>query len=224
MRTMKLRVESSFRRSAVVGVAVAALAAALSAAPLHAASAATWDGNVSPIIRDATARVTALPDKRINRWFDQKATADPDVARAALNAMPTGAHPKVARNLGNIQVIYGVAWPGEKSAPAVSLVLKYNKGVFTGYKKVSSPFIGSFGFAQPRYDMVRAIDRANWWVTDHPGKVPPSYRLDGAQLQKADAPPPTFKELRWVVTYADGPSIRQVLVYMNGRVEFGGRG
>lgn len=221
---MAALVTSSLRRSSTAVSAAGLLAVSLGAVPPTSASAATWDGNVSPIIKDATARVDALPDKRINRWFDQSPKAVPDVARAAVNALPTGAHAKVARNLGKGQVIYGVAWPDEKSAPAVSLVLKYRKGEFTGYKRVPSPFIGSFGFAQPRYDMVRAIDRSNWWVTDHPGKVPPSYRLDGAQLQKADAPPPTFKKLRWVVTYADGPSIRQVLVYMNGRVEFGGRG
>lgn len=221
---MNALVTSSLRRSSTAVAAVGVLAVSLGAVPLTPVSAATWDGNVSPIIRDATARVAALPDKRINRWFDQSPKAVPDVARAAVNALPTGAHAKVARNLGKVQVIYGVAWPDEKSAPAVSLVLKYRKGEFTGYKRVPSPFIGSFGFAQPRYDMVRAIDRANWWVTDHTGKVPPSFRLDSAQLQKADAPPPTLKKLRWVVTYADGPSIRQVLVYMNGRVEFGGRG
>lgn len=216
-------ISTRFRRgSAVVGLfAAGSLAfAALAFAP--SADAAKWDGNVGPLIKDSRLQLATLSDKKVNKWFGVPKRYAHDCTPAAVNALPTVQDPTKAKQLGKVQVIYNVIWPKMKNPPSATLTVLYRNGVFKKFVPVEDPFIGSFGFRVPKLDLPVAVKKANKYRKNHPAKIPPEYVLDGAQLQKADAPPPTLEKLRWVVTYLnEDDRLHQVLVYMNGKVEFG---
>lgn len=212
-------------RPPIVWGAASAAAIAICLTPatgVAAAAPVAWDGDVASVITDAQQRVAALSPKRVNRWFDMPAAAEVELGKAAVNALPTVKDPSSAQDLGRLQVIYSVSWPGRQGV-AASMYLRYRDGQFRGYRAVDDIFIGSFGFRKPRTDLVWTIRRSQKWATNHPGRIPSTYSLDSAQLQKADAPPPLTNRLRWVVTFADGALARQVLVYMDGCIEYGGR-
>ena len=209
-------------RPLIAGFAGIALGAALLALPVAPANAMRWDGNVAPMIKNAEQRVAALPQARINGWFGIPAGKKVELSKAAVNALPSAPDPTTGKGLGRLQVIYNVSWP-DLAGESASMYLRYKDGRFRGYKPKEGAFVGSFGFRTPKKDLEWTIDRAQKWVANHPGKVPSGYSLKVAQLQKADAPPPLGGTLRWVVTYGKDGMGRQVLVYMDGTVKFGGQ-
>ena len=199
-----------------------ALGAALLSSPASPAHAEQWEGNVAPIIDNAKKRVAALSDAEINGWFGLPAKAKVELSKGAVNALPSVRDPKTGKDLGRLQVIYNIGWPNRQGQSA-SMYLRYRDGQFRGYQTVEGAFVGSFGFRKPKTDLQWTIQRTRKWVANHPGKVPSDFGLKVAQLQKADAPPPLGGTPRWVVTYGKAGMGRQVLVYMDGKVEFGGQ-
>ncbi len=211
------------RSTSLVGLLAAGSLAFSAVAFAPSAGAAKWDGNVGPLIKDSRQQLKTLSDKKVNKWFGVPKKYAHEFGPAAVNALATTTDATKARQLGKVQVIYNVDWPKMKVAPAATLTVQYRNGTFKKFVPVDSPFIGSFGFAVPKLELPEAVKKANKYRKNHPAKIPAEYVLDGAQLQKADAPPPTLEKLRWVVTYLnpDDDRVHQVLVYMNGKVEFG---
>lgn len=217
------RIGAGHRRHSAAAMLIAVGAVAVSSTvTMPASAAADWNGKVSPIIKDANARVMALSDAKVNKWFGVPKRYDHVLDKSALNADATTTDPTTAQELGRVQVIYEVTWPEKAKAPVASVVAVYRNGTFKKIKHVDDAIVGSFGFAQPKLDLPKGIKLANKFKKDNPADIPAEFALEGAQLQKADAPPPTLEKLRWVVSYrAQTGQLHQVLVYMNGKVELG---
>lgn len=150
--------------------------------------------------------------QRINRRFDQSPKAVPDVARAAVNALPTGAHAKVARNLGKGQVIYGVAWPTSevrsRSQPR-SQMARVSSRDTRGCRVRSSARSDSHSLATTW--CARSIVEPA--VTHHPGKNICPTGWTARSCRRPTPHRPRSKGPRWNRHLrSDGPSIRQVLV------------
>ncbi|MDP4015429.1 MAG: hypothetical protein Q8P38_12545 [Candidatus Nanopelagicales bacterium] len=180
-----------------------------------------WNGNVTGIIANANARVAKLSQSTLRRWFDvPDGSGKARITKAFVNAFPTVAKPTAGEQLGKVQVVYNVYWQRRQGAD-YAIALKYLDGCRNGIKKIDSMTIGSFGFPnKPKTDLKAAVRLTKQYRKANPGVIPSGYQLEMAQLQRADAPPPWWREKRWVVSFRRaGYQLIQLLVTMDGDVE-----